>query len=106
MNWFGRHLNWTSFIFYSGSDIILKTLWDSYTVNDTIEFVRGAMTITSLCILLIGNLLIQGWFLKAKSRSLWFLLLLIIPLFGYLIILLGLDNMRDVRSSHPQEVGE
>jgi len=97
--WFERHLNWTFIlaliVFYGltflGSFLtgFILALNDPYITDETLDSVG---IIVSIAIAILFLLPISAWILEQKGRSLWNLLLLVVP-FG-LIIFLGIGNRR------------
>ena len=63
MKWFEKHLNWTWVL--ANSVIVVGSLW-----------VRGGLVTVGIAIVaLLAILLVSGWVIIQKGRSLWWLLL-------------------------------
>ena len=75
MNWFERHLNWT---------VILATV-----VANLIGFLTFDLGVAIGC--MVGLVLVYGWALDRKARSLWNILWTLVPYVG-MIIFLCLEN--------------
>jgi len=87
MNWFRQHINWTFFLAWLvGIALYLSTI--PVMVNS--EGPEIFILFYSLFILWL--LLVGGWFLKQKGRSLWYLLMLPFLREIGVIIFLSLEN--------------
>ena len=99
-SWFQRHLNWTwvlmtvlgCFVLGFIAGIVIGIV-DPYGLS----YSDGTIDIIALCIGLVVQLVVGGWVLRQKSRSLWWLLILLIPL-GW-IIFLFLGNRSDAKNT-------
>lgn len=81
--WFQRHLNWTVVMIW----VLLLPL--SVTIADIIGIPVDAI---SLIVPIVIILPLTGWALKQKNRSLWWLLLFIIPFMW--LVYLALKNQK------------
>lgn len=97
MNWFERHLNWTvvlSWVAQYPLAFVLGTLVTLFLYSVSPNMAEETVAGVAAVIAVIGDLtalfLVGAWALKKKARSLWNLLLLILP-FGF-IIFLSLEN--------------
>lgn len=71
MNWFKNHLNWTFFIAWLvGIGLYLSTI--PIMINSE----GPEIFILFYVLFIIWLLLVGGWFLKQKGRSLWYLIML------------------------------
>ncbi|MFC2072852.1 hypothetical protein ACFLUU_09220 [Chloroflexota bacterium] len=71
MNWFRQHINWTFFLAWLvGIALYLSTI--PIMVNSE----GPEIFILFYSLFIIWLLLVGGWFLKQKGRSLWYLLML------------------------------
>jgi len=98
MDWFKRHLNWT--LLFASILIPLIALLLAYTINDSLGTTFPSIVGWILTILI---LVIYGWVLRQKNRSLWWLLLFWWPI--GLFIYTGLSNNRerhDIREAKVQ----
>jgi hypothetical protein len=80
MNWIKRHLNWSLVLAFILIVIVLTILVPSTASQDLIYFRNGLGAISWA--------IFAGWILRQKRRSLWYLLLLFIPIIGQLAIIL------------------
>jgi hypothetical protein len=94
MNWFKRHLNWTFFIAWLVGIALYLAFILSITSLEGLE-----LFILSYSLFIIWLLLVGGWFLRQKGRSLWFLLLLPFLREIGVIIFLCLENKSGVKPS-------
>ncbi len=76
MNWFKRHLNWTA--------VFIGIAWNILILLRGIEGLLGIIVFFPLF----------GWALHRKNRSMWWVLLLFIPL-GWLVYI-WLDDRREI----------
>ena len=88
MNWFKRHLNWTLLIASTLIPLIMLLL--AYFVNESLGSTFPKIIGWTLSILL---LVIYGWVLRQKKRSLWWLLLWWYPIGCFIYI--GLSNKNE-----------
>ena len=101
MNWFKQHLNWTFFIAWLvGIALYLASI-------PLIVSAEGPeLFILSYSIFIIWLLLVGGWFLRQKGRSLWFLLLLpFLREIGVIIFLL-LENRMTTEVSNVSQLSD
>lgn len=98
-NWFHRHLNWTFIfalaIFYGltfGGGFLIGTILILNDPHITDETLNNVGILVSIVIAILFLFPISRWILDQKGRSLWNLLLLIIPI--GLIIFLCIGNRR------------
>ena len=84
MSWFKQHLNWSLIIIWFVPALLLIPLLN--TVSDTNSFLNIYMTVYGLAILVVS-----GWVLKQKGRSLFNLFWLVLSWIG-IIIILCLEN--------------
>ena len=100
MNWFKRHLNWTSglgillgFILATGGSV--KTFFESiiflsftgFVASLSSDIYSGSLGSLELIFAVIGLVLclpILVWVLKQKHRTLWWILIIFVPL-GFII---------------------
>ena len=93
MNWFERHLNWSAVLswlasypitFVAGYILGLIVIGvDPYMSDEALE---GLAYLVGIVVALAWILPTNGWILKRKSRSLWWLLILFVPV-GWTIFL-------------------
>lgn len=83
--WFQRHLNWTAVMIW----VLLLPL--SVVIADIIGI---PIDIIILAVPILIILPLTGWALKQKNRSLWWLLLFIIPFLW--LVYLGLENRSQI----------
>lgn len=90
MTWFHKHLGWTLVLGAVGITIILYIAAgisiDPYLTDVPYTF------LAVLALAVIFSLWLEIWYLRRKARSLWFLLLNLLPNPLPLIILLSLPN--------------
>ncbi len=87
MNWFERHLNWTMTFGMFGSLFLIIgsiVLWES---PDDIKGLAPFLWIVSG----VGYAAVSAWVVRKKSRSLWFLLWLLLPHLSWSFFI-GLKN--------------
>ncbi len=75
MNWFKRHLNWTFVLVGTGINIILFGIFMPFLINvegDSL-FYSPIATIYGI-LYYVAPMILGGWVLKQKGRSLWQLL--------------------------------
>ena len=121
MNWFERHLNWTvalvSAAYYLATTIIAIALMPAVnSTGDALGFLLFVSTLPAFLLVNMGEPLISltggfligflvvsvcYWVLHQKSRSLWWLLLLLIP-FGLVVPLL-LENRSEKKALETKE---
>lgn len=87
MVWLNRHLNWS----YMMGLVLLSILLGLVMWNSKVEMGELLVWFGAYYVVLLA---LQSWFLTEKSRSLWFLLLNLVPSFGSLLCL-ALENKRD-----------
>jgi hypothetical protein len=95
LNRFERHLNWTfalailviSPVVYGIAHLFGLLFFDDPKI--------GVWDNLILILIFIGLLILIGWFLTKKGRSLWWIILSFIPFFGFILILL-LDNKNEL----------
>ena len=96
-NWFARHLNWTTVLSWFGGMaasfvaafiVGITTYGSDFQHTEVVAYFAGYTA--ALAWLLITN----GWVLRKKGRSEWYLLLLLVP-FGF-FFLLSLENRNAV----------
>jgi len=97
MNWFQRHLNWTwVIVVLVGSFVIglvfglVVGLENPYALYTS----YGALYWLSYLLSLLLWIIISVWVLRRKNRSLWWLLVFLVPFIGW-IIFLCLENRSD-----------
>jgi len=93
-NWFERHLNWTFFLGSIPAYLYSLSTTDPYTVETDVQGL-------ALVLILIEFLLVTGWVLRQKERSLWWLLVPLVPVVGmFAVYFLGNEEeKRRKRSS-------
>ena len=87
MSWFKKHINWTFFL----SWIVGIALYLS-TIPIMVNSEGPEIFILSYSLFIIWLLLVGGWFLRQKGRSLWYLLMLAFLREIGVIIFLFLEN--------------
>jgi lysylphosphatidylglycerol synthetase-like protein (DUF2156 family) len=92
LNWFNQHLNWTWVLAQVTTSVIISVLGAIFAFSLTTSPFTNGFNVTSAVtsVLIIGVIaiilyvlsvyVVGGWVLKRKSRSLWWLLLFLIPL--------------------------
>jgi hypothetical protein len=99
MNWFQRHLNYTVVLSWLASELLFVILlaFGAFVLDPFIEpgGIADYLSVALVLILCIAlPLLVSGWALRRKKRSLWWLLILFVP-FGW-IVFLCLENKGEV----------
>lgn len=96
LNWFERHLNWTLVLTWLAIfpiGFIVGFIMFMFYPYISDESIGGLSVIVGLTWILLTN----GWVIKKKRRSLWWLLVVFIPFIWGLIILLCLKNRSQLK---------
>ena len=91
MSWFHRHLNWTYIIATPISYVVaFLVVLGLYGANPSLspDVAEGAVYLVALPVFLV----VAGWILREKRRSLWWLLLQFVPFGGLSVFLLENRN--------------
>ena len=87
MSWFKRHLNWTLLISVVGGYAVAFGLsFPLYFISSLFskpETSYKALVSVVWVLFLIFTTIVSGWILRKKGQSLWYLLMLILPLWLY-----------------------
>jgi hypothetical protein len=94
LNWFQKHLNWSWFLAIVAS-WVLAFIVGVFLVLIAPSITDEALEGLGILIAIVVALIVGGWALRRKRRSLWWLLILFVP-FGW-IAFLCLENRSDVR---------
>ncbi len=78
MNWSKRHLNWTCVLGYPLGIVVLLVV--SYLVGITGQTENTTIGV-GVAVAIIAKVVLDGWVIRQKGRSLWWLLFL--PLSGW-----------------------
>jgi peptidoglycan/LPS O-acetylase OafA/YrhL len=95
MNWFQRHLNWTMVLVLAGLSLLITIpgVLIAFTRYD-IHWLAVALIVKVFIPLIVAGVIITAvWVLRRKKRSLWWLLMILVPL-GF-IVWLCLKNKND-----------
>lgn len=95
--WFQRHLNWTmAFIWI----LILPTI---VLVGDMLGISLGLTNFIVFIVPIVIILPLSGWALKQKKRSLWWLLLFIIPFMWLIFLRLENQSLKEQKAGNEVE---
>lgn len=92
MNWFQRHLNWTLVLAWTVFNLFAVVYVGGDYAGFIVDLYRaGGVGVVQLYalfgfVVVAAYLFVCGWVLKRKSRSLWWLLILVVP-FGFIVFL-------------------